>query len=202
MITGPRTTERSITAPASITTLPSTRDSASTVPSMRALDACRGSAGWPRACPRACPCPSTSPSTMCGRTSRPRSIRSWMASVISSSLRKLGLDRLDRVEDRRREHVDADQRQIALRLLRLLDQPHDPAVRRARRRRTSADSGTARQQDLRRPASRARTPRRTRVMPLFRQVVAEVHHERSRSPMNGSLMSTAWASPRGASCSM
>ena len=38
------------------------------------------------------------------------------------------LDAPDRLEDARVEHVDADQRQVALRLLRLLDQPHDLAV--------------------------------------------------------------------------
>ena len=48
-----------------------------------------------------------------------------MASVISSSLRKLGLIRFTDVEDLAAEHVDADERQIALRLLGLLDQAHD-----------------------------------------------------------------------------
>ena len=71
------------------------------------------------------------------------------------------LDPLHRLEDRRREHVDADQREVALRLLRLLDQADDAAVLRARRRRTSADRarGSAGSAP---PAPRARTPRRTR----------------------------------------
>ena len=36
-----------------------------------------------------------------------------------------GLDRMGGLEDRRREHVDADQGHVAGRVLRLLDQPHD-----------------------------------------------------------------------------
>ncbi len=67
------------------------------------------------------------PRTMCGWTSRPRSIRSWMASVISSSPRGGRLDPVDRLEDGGVEHVDADQRQVALRLLGLLDQAPDLA---------------------------------------------------------------------------
>ncbi len=60
-----------------------------------------------------------------------------------------GLDPLHRDEDLRREHVDADQGEIALGLLRLFDQPHDLAVSQL----GDAEHlriGNARQQDLRR----------------------------------------------------
>ena len=39
-----------------------------------------------------------------------------------------GLDRPRGLEDRRAEHVDADERQVAGRVLRLLDQAHDPVA--------------------------------------------------------------------------
>ena len=71
-----------------------------------------------------------------------------------------GLDALDRLEHRRREHVDADQREIALRLLRLLDQPDDLAVRQLGHA-EHLRIGHARQQDLRRRLLARRTPRRT-----------------------------------------
>ena len=99
-----------------------------------------------------------------------------MASVISSSLRKLGLIALDRLEHRRREHVDADQREVALRLLRLLDQPDDPAVVEL----GDAEHlriGHARQQDLR-GRLLAHELLDERGDALVQQVVAEVHHER------------------------
>ena len=48
--------------------------------------------------------------------------------MISSSLRKLGLMRLTDSKTSRAEHVDADEREVADRLLRLLDEPHDLAV--------------------------------------------------------------------------
>ena len=93
MTTGPRMTDRSITAPASMTTLPSMRDSASTVPSIRRSIVSRISR-FASSMSSSLPVSFHQPSTRCGRTSRPRSIRSWIASVISSSLRKLGLMRL------------------------------------------------------------------------------------------------------------
>ncbi len=46
----------------------------------------------------------------------PFSISHWIASVISSSPRQDGLQVGDRLVDRRGEHVDADQGQVALRL--------------------------------------------------------------------------------------
>ena len=93
MITGPRTTDCSMTAPGSMMTLPSTRDSASTAPSTRRSIVSRISR-FASSMSSSLPVSFHQPSTMCGRTSRPRSMRSWMASVISSSLRKLGLMRL------------------------------------------------------------------------------------------------------------
>jgi len=52
----------------------------------------------------------------------------WIASVISSSPRAEGLMALTGLEDRRVEHVDADQRQVGRRDLGLLDEPHHLAV--------------------------------------------------------------------------
>ena len=99
-----------------------------------------------------------------------------MASVISSSLRKLGLMRLTDVEDRVAEHVDADEREVALGLLRLLDEPHDPAVRQL----GDAEHlriGHAGEQNLRGGLSRSNSST-NRVDAAIQQVVAEVHHER------------------------
>ncbi len=200
MITGPRITERSMIAPASIDDF--------------AFDARLG-VDRARRCAARCvsrisrfassmssslPVSFHQPSTMCGRTSRPRSIRSWMASVISSSLRKLGLIALDRLEDRRREHVDADQREVALRLLRLLDQPDHAAVLPARRRRTSADPARASAGSARPGASRTNSSTNC-VMPLFSRLSPR-YITNGSLPMNGSLIRTACARPRGASCSM
>ena len=146
--------------PASITTVPSMRDVASTVPSIRGVSVSRISR-LASSMSSSLPVSFHQPDTRCGVTRRPRSIRSWIASVISSSLRKLGLMLLDRVEDLRAEHVDADQRQVRLRLLRLFDQPHDLVAVRARRRRTSADRAPASAGSAP-PASPSRTARRTR----------------------------------------
>ena len=200
MITGPRMTERSHDR-ARLDHRPClrSRDSASTVPSIRRSIVSRISR-FASSMSSSLPVSFHQPSTRCGRTSRPRSIRSWIASVISSSLRKLGLIALHRLEDRRREHVDADQREIALRLLRLLDQPHDRAVAQL----GDAEHlriGHARQQDLRRRLLARRTPRRTCVIPLFSRLSPR-YITNGSPPMNGSLISTACASPRGASCSM
>ena len=68
------------------------------------------------------------PVTTCGSTRRPRSMRCWMASVISSSPRPRRLDRLAGSRIAAREHVDADQGEVAARLRRLLDQAHDAAL--------------------------------------------------------------------------
>ncbi len=159
-----------------MTTLPSTRDSPSTSPSMRRSSVSRISR-FASSMSSSLPVSFHQPSTMCGRTSRPRSIRSWMASVISSSFRKLGRIRFTDVEDLRAEHVDADQGEVALRLLRLLDQPHHAAVAQlgdAEHLRV----GHARQQDLRGRLRRPANCSTKRPDALVEQVVAEVHHER------------------------
>ncbi len=51
-----------------------------------------------------------------------------MASVISSSPRQEGLDAVDRLEDVVVEHIDADQRQVAGRLLGFFDQADDAPI--------------------------------------------------------------------------
>ena len=100
-----------------------------------------------------------------------------MASVISSSFRKLGLMRLDRLEHLGTEHVHADEREIALRLLRFLDQPNDLAVVQLR----DAEHlriGHACQEDLRRRLlARSKSSTNWRDA-LVQQVVAQIHHER------------------------
>ena len=74
------------------------------------------------------PVSSHQPVCTCGRTSSPRSIMCWIASVISSSFAERRLDRLRRLEDVVVEQVDADEREIGRRLLRLLDEPDDPVA--------------------------------------------------------------------------
>ena len=136
MIVGPRTVERSSVAPASITTRPSTRRVRRSSPSMRGTRSSRirrlassRSSSWPVSFHQ--------PRTMCGSTRRPRSISVWIASVISSSSRHEGSIDAGGVEDHRREHVDADQREVGRRVLRLLDQALDRGRRPARRRRSA-----------------------------------------------------------------
>ena len=83
-----------------------------------------------------------------------------MASVISSSLRKLGRIRLHRLEDLRAEHVHADERVVADRLLGFLDETDDLAVAQL----GDAEHlriGNARQQDLRGGRLAAELLRRT-----------------------------------------
>ena len=65
------------------------------------------------------------PRTMWGSTRSPRSIRFWIASVISSSSRQDGSIARAASKIDGREHVDADQREVGRRLLRLLDQSLD-----------------------------------------------------------------------------
>src|SRR3954452_4619513 len=86
------------------------------------------------------------------------------------------LDALDRVEHRRREHVNADQREIALRLLRFLDQPHDAAVAKFRDAEHLRIADT-REQDLR--GGRARDELVDESVDAFvQEIVSKVHHER------------------------
>ena len=198
MTTGPRMTERSTTAPASMTTLPSIRDSASTDAVDAPLDRVEDQ---PVGLEHVLELAGVLPPAV-------DEVRPHLEAAVDQVLDGVGdlelvaearLDALHRVEDRRREHVDADQREIALRLLRLLDQPDDPAV---------GQLGDAehlrirhpRQQDLRGGPSRANSSTNS-VIPLFRRLSPRYITNGSR-PMNGSLISTACASPRGASCSM
>ena len=99
-----------------------------------------------------------------------------MASVISSSPRGLGADRAGRVVDRRREHVDAHEREVGLRLGRLLGEPDDAPVLEL------GDAVVLRVVDRREQDQRARGVLAERldeaVDPALQQVVAEVHHER------------------------
>ena len=96
--------------------------------------------------------------------------------MISSSPRQDGSIDAGRVEDRGREHVDADQREVGLGLLRLLDQPrHAPVVQ--LRHAVVLGVGHRREQD-----QRVRLVGAERVDEVddavAQQVVAEVHDER------------------------
>ena len=126
MIAGPRTVVRSSRAPLSIATRPSTRESISS-PSMRSSMSSRISRF---ASSMSCTWPVSfhQPRTMCGSTRSAR-VHQVLDRVGDLELAAAGrLDRARRVEDRRREHVDADEREVGLRLGRLLDQPRDPPV--------------------------------------------------------------------------
>ena len=102
------------------------------------------------------------PVTTCGRT-RQAAIDEVLDRVGDLELAaRRGLDRLDRLPDRVGEHVHADEREVGLRLLRLLDEPGHAAVgvelgdaERARVRHVL-------QQDQRVGPIAARTPRRAR----------------------------------------
>jgi len=99
-----------------------------------------------------------------------------------------GLDGLDRLEDRRVEHVDADQCEVGRRDLRLLDEPHHlavPELGHAELRRIRYPG----QQDLALRLLVAETPDE-RLELLADQVVAQVHAEESE-PRKGSDISTA-----------
>ena len=105
------------------------------------------------------------------------------------------LDRLRGVEDLRAEHVDADQRQVGRRVLRLLDQPHDLARRRARRRRSARgpERGSSRIRasgsDSRKASTRSVMPSRRRLSPRYMT--------NGPSWRKSSAVSTAWARPSG-----
>ena len=117
------------------------------------------------------------PSMTCGRTVWPLSMSHWIASVISSSPRARGLDRVDRLEDLRVEQVDADEREVARRVLGLLDQPHDLAVGAQLGHAELVRVGHVREQDLRVAAARAELVHEPGDA-VGDQVVAQVHHER------------------------
>ena len=88
-----------------------------------------------------------------------------------------GLDRARRLEDRRREHVDADQRHVARRVLRLLDQPHDVGRRSARRRRSARGPAPCVSR-ISASGSFARKALDQVGDAVAQEVVAQVHHER------------------------
>ena len=109
---------------------------------------------------------------------RPGSTRCWIASVISSSPRADGSIARAASWMPRREHVDADEREVGLRLGRLLHEAGRPGCpRRARPRRSSRGRGTC----VRR-ISASGSPAAEGVDevldPALQQVVAQVHHER------------------------
>ena len=135
------------------------------------------------------------------RTSWPWSTRYWMVSVISSSPRADGLMLLTASKTVRVEQVDADDRQVRRRLLRLLDDAQQAAVAQLRhaevlrvldgveqylagRQRVAAaelvDEGTM-------PSRRKLSPRK---------------RTNGSSPRKPCAILTAWAMPSGASCSM
>ena len=87
-----------------------------------------------------------------------------------------GLDPVHRLEDLRAEHVDAHERQIADRLLGLLDQPDHPPVLQLRHA-EHLRVGHLGQQDLR-GGLLARELLHEAHDALVQQVVAEIHHER------------------------
>ena len=126
MIAGPRTDERTTRAPSSMTTRPSmvlsttspsTRGSSTS--STRRLASSMSSRR---------PVSFHQPVTSCGSTVRPRvdQVLDRVGDLQLAAPRRP--DRPGRLHDRRREHVDADQGQVAARLGRLLGQPHHPAV--------------------------------------------------------------------------
>ena len=108
-----------------------------------------------------------------------------------------GPDRLRRLQDRRGEHVDAHQREVARRLRGLLHQPHDPAVLQLGDA-VGLGVGTcwsrimASRPPARNSSTRAVMPSRSRLSPRY--------ITNGESPRNSSAVSTAWARPSGASC--
>ena len=175
MIAGPRITERSTTAPGSMTTLPSMRLSASTVPSMRRSNVSRISRF----------ASSMSSSLPVSFHQPVDDVRAHGQAAVDQVLNGVGdfqlvaearLDPVDRLEHLRAEHVDADEREVADRLLRLLDQPHDLAVAQL----GDAEHlriGHARQQNLRRRPLALELSHEVGDA-LVEQVVAQVHDER------------------------
>ena len=121
---GPRTVLRSTRAPGSITTRPSTLESISSPSTLGSRSsstrrfASSMSASWPVSFHQ--------PLTRCCSTVWPVSIRCWIVSVISSSPRADGSIARAASKTSGGEHVDADQGQVRGRVLRLLDEAHDP----------------------------------------------------------------------------
>ena len=127
MTTGPRMTERCTSAPASITTLPSTRDRRRPSPSIAPLDRIENQ---PVRLEHVLELAGVLPPAV-------DEVRPHLEAAVDQILDGVGdlqlvaearLDPLHRVEHCGREHVHADEREVALRLLRLFDQPDDLAV--------------------------------------------------------------------------
>ena len=113
---------------------------------------------------------------------------------------RAGLDRARRVVDPRREHVDADEREVRRRLAAASRRARRRGRRRARRRRSArgrapASAGSARR--ARWPGTRAT---RSSIPPCSR--LSPRYMTNGSSPRNGSAVSTAWARPAGSSCTM
>ena len=125
--TGPRTWQRSTTAPSPITTRPSRRVSV-TVPSMRVSSVSRISR-LASSMSSSRPVSFHQPVTTCGSTARPRVDEALDRVGDLELAAPRGLERLAASKTRLREQVDADEREVRARLLRLLDQ----RARRARR---------------------------------------------------------------------
>ena len=91
-----------------------------------------------------------------------------------------GLDRLGGGVDDRREHVDADEREVGLRLRRLLDEALDGAVAAELRDAVVLGVGDRREEDHRVRAAGAEL-RGQLLDAALEEVVAEVHDERVRA---------------------
>ena len=127
MITGPRTIERSTTAPASMTTLPSTRDSGVHRPVDPALERVEDQpVGLEHVLELARVLP---PAVHDVGPDHEAAIDQVLDGVGDLQLvPRARRDPRDRLEDLRAEHVDAHQGEVAPRLLRLLHEAHDFAV--------------------------------------------------------------------------
>ena len=137
----------------------------------------RGSGGWPRACPAPGRCPSTSRARCAGPRAGPESTRCWIASVISSSPRPEGSIARAASKIGGREHVDADEREVGLRLLRLLHQARHAVVAVELGHAVVLGVADRREQDQRVGLLAAeRLDQRGHA--VAQQVVAEVHDER------------------------
>ena len=135
------------------------------------------------------------PLTVWLSTRLPPSISCWIASVISSSPRPEGSIARAASKIAGREHVDADQRQVARRVLRLLDQPDD---------RCAVELGDAvvprvgdrGEQDQRLGLGARGTPPTSSVIPS-RSRLSPRYMTNGDRPRNSSAVSTACASPAG-----
>ena len=126
MIAGPRTVVRSSRAPLSIATRPSTRESISS-PSMALLEVVEDQpVRVEHVLHLAGVLPPAAHDVRVDAQPRVDQVLDRVGDLELAAPRRL--DRPRGVEDRRREHVDADERQVGLRLLRLLDQAGDAPV--------------------------------------------------------------------------